>query len=228
MPAAEYVKTAGASDLYERQSSQVVLETTADPKVRSFAQMMLTAHAKSTADVKAAAMRSKVPVAPPKLTLAQAEMIAQLRAEKYADGIVAQVYKANRDEKDALGDRLLEKYIEPISKEIADMRVREAQTGAAVDCLAKSTSMRFDNVYREIECAKKECGAAIALEGERRVNGDQSIMCYVQGTYVPGKLVMPRDAICPEVMQRYNSWTAPTTPAPDTQAVTGSVQSQTN
>jgi hypothetical protein len=157
----------------------------------------------------------------------QAE-IAQLRAEKYADGIVAQVYKANRDEKDALGDRLLEKYIEPISKEIADMRVREAQTGAAVDCLAKSTSMRFDNVYREIECAKKECGAAIALEGERRINGDNSIMCYVQGTYVPGKLVMPRDAICPEVMQRYNSWTAPTTPAPDTQAVTGSVQAQTN
>jgi hypothetical protein len=157
----------------------------------------------------------------------QAE-IAQLRAEKYADGIVAQVYKANRDEKDALGDRLLEKYIEPISKEIADMRVREAQTGAAVDCLAKSTSMRFDSVYREIDCAKKECGAAIALEGERRINGDNAIMCYVQGTYVPGKLVMPRDAICPEVMQRYNSWTAPTTPAPDTQAVTGSVQSQTN
>lgn len=153
---------------------------------------------------------------------------AQLKAEKYADSVAAQVYKASRDEKDALGERLLEKYIQPISQEIADMRVREAQTGAAVDCLAKSTSMRFDSVYREIECAKKECGAAIALEGERRINGDNAIMCYVQGTYVPGKLVMPRDAICPEVMQRYNSWAAPTTPAPDTQAVTGSVQSQTN
>jgi hypothetical protein len=147
----------------------------------------------------------------------QAE-IAQLRAEKYADGIVAQVYKANRDEKDALGDRLLEKYIEPISKEIADMRVREAQTGAAVDCLAKSTSMRFDNVYREIECAKKECGAAIALEGERRINGDNSIMCFVQGNYVQGRLVMPKSAICPEVMPRWNSYTTPTNTAPDVQS----------
>jgi hypothetical protein len=153
---------------------------------------------------------------------------AQLKAEKYTDSKIAEVYMAGRNEKDAAVDRLLDKYIEPISKEIADMRVREAQTGAAVDCLAKSTSMRFDSVYREIDCAKKECGAAIALEGERRINGDNAIMCYVQGTYVPGKLVMPRDAICPEVMQRYNSWVAPTTPAPDTQAVTGSIQTGEN
>ena len=81
MPAAEYVKTAGASDLFERQSAQVVLKTTTNPKVRKFASMMLTAHAKSTADVKAAAMKAKVPVAPPMLMPAQSEMIAQLRAE---------------------------------------------------------------------------------------------------------------------------------------------------
>jgi hypothetical protein len=153
---------------------------------------------------------------------------AMLKAELNTDAKIAATYKACRDEKDGLGDRLLEKYIEPISKEIADMRVREAQTGAAVDCLAKSTSMRFDNVYREIECAKKECGAAIALEGERRINGDNSIMCYVQGNYVPGKLVMPRTSICPEVMPRYNSFVTPTTPAPDTQAVTGSIQTGEN
>jgi putative membrane protein len=81
MTPSEYVMTAGASDLYERQSSQIVLETTANPKVREFATMMLTAHAKSTADVKAAALKSKVKVAPPKLMPAQAEMIAQLRGE---------------------------------------------------------------------------------------------------------------------------------------------------
>ena len=78
------MKTAGASDLYERQSSQVVLETTKNPKVASFAKMMLSAHAKSTADVKAAAAKSKVKAAPPMLTPAQAEMIAQLRAENGA------------------------------------------------------------------------------------------------------------------------------------------------
>jgi putative membrane protein len=81
MAASEYVAIAGASDLYERTSSQIVLETTADPKLRDFAAMMLTAHAQSTADVKAAALRSKIKIAPPKLMPAQAEMIAQLRAE---------------------------------------------------------------------------------------------------------------------------------------------------
>ncbi len=81
MTPADYVMTAGASDLYERQSAQVVLETTSNPKVKEFATMMLSAHAQSTADVKAAAMKSKVKVAPPKLMPAQEEMIAQLRGE---------------------------------------------------------------------------------------------------------------------------------------------------
>ena len=40
-------------------------------------------------------------------------------------------------------------------------------------------------------------------------------MCYVNATFVPGKLVMPLDNICPDAMRRYNTWTAPTTPAPD-------------
>lgn len=81
MPAAKYVKAAGASDLFERQSAQIVLETTTDPKVRDFATMMLTAHTESTAEVKAAAKRGRVPVAPPALMPPQAEMIAQLRDE---------------------------------------------------------------------------------------------------------------------------------------------------
>ena len=81
MPAPEYVKTAGASDLFERTSAKIVLETTTNPQVKSFATMMLSDHGKSTAMVKAAAMKSKVKVAPPMLTPAQSEMIAQLRAE---------------------------------------------------------------------------------------------------------------------------------------------------
>lgn len=77
----EYVTTAGASDLYERESAKIVLETTRDPMVRDFAGMMLTAHMKSTEEVKAAAMRSRIKVGPPMLMPAQTEMIAQLRAE---------------------------------------------------------------------------------------------------------------------------------------------------
>ncbi len=82
MTPAEYVATAGASDLYERTSSQIVLETTADAKVRSFAQMMVSQHGKSTAEVKAAAAKSRVAAKPPQLTPLQTELVAQLRAEK--------------------------------------------------------------------------------------------------------------------------------------------------
>ncbi len=81
MSPAEYVATAGASDLYEQQSSRLVLQTTADPKIKSFATMMLRDHGKSTAMVKAAAAKSKVKAPPPKLTPLQAELIAQLEAE---------------------------------------------------------------------------------------------------------------------------------------------------
>jgi putative membrane protein len=81
MTPADYVKTAGASDLYERQSAQIVLQTTTNADVRAFADMMLSAHAQSTADVKSAAMKSKVAVTPPMLMPLQAEMIAQLTDE---------------------------------------------------------------------------------------------------------------------------------------------------
>jgi putative membrane protein len=83
MEPTDYVRTAGASDLYERTSSQVVLETTTDPKVRSFAQMMIAEHTASTADVKAAAAKAKVPSpGEPKLTPLQKELVSQLRLEQ--------------------------------------------------------------------------------------------------------------------------------------------------
>lgn len=81
MTPSEYVMAAGASDLYERTSSQVVLETTTDPAIRSFAQMMVADHAKSTAQVKAAAVRSRVAAQAPRLNPLQTELVAQLRAE---------------------------------------------------------------------------------------------------------------------------------------------------
>jgi putative membrane protein len=81
MAASDYVKNAGASDLFERESSQIVLQSTANAKVKSFATMMISAHAKSTADVKAAAARSKVAVTPPVLTPEQQDMISKLRAQ---------------------------------------------------------------------------------------------------------------------------------------------------
>lgn len=78
---ADFVKKAGAGDLYETTSSKLVLQTTKNPKVRSFAQMMVTDHQKSTADVKAAAGQARVAPAPPKLDTEQQQMVTQLRGQ---------------------------------------------------------------------------------------------------------------------------------------------------
>lgn len=77
----EYVTTAGAGDLYEIQSSQIVLQSTTDPMVRAFAQGMVRDHTKSTAMVTAAATKSRVAVPLPQLMPLQAELIAELQAE---------------------------------------------------------------------------------------------------------------------------------------------------
>lgn len=79
MAASTYLMKAGAGDLYEKTSSQTVLTST-NPKVKAFAQMMITDHTKSTAEVKRAAMAAKLKVAPPKLDSEQARNIAALRA----------------------------------------------------------------------------------------------------------------------------------------------------
>lgn len=75
-----YVAAAGASDLYEKTSSQLVLQSTRDAKIRSFAQMMVRDHAKSTAMVKAAAASARVTALAPKLNAEQAGMVAELRS----------------------------------------------------------------------------------------------------------------------------------------------------
>jgi putative membrane protein len=80
MSPAEYVAEAGAGDLYERQSSEIVLQSTQNPKVRDFAQMMVQQHTRSTADLTAAARKDNVPVAPPQLDAAKQAMMDQLRA----------------------------------------------------------------------------------------------------------------------------------------------------
>ena len=78
MSGSAYVTKAGASDQYEIQSSRLVMGTS-NAQLKQFANQMVTDHTKSTADVKAAAARAGVKVAPPKLEPMQAKMIADLR-----------------------------------------------------------------------------------------------------------------------------------------------------
>lgn len=65
--------------------------------------------------------------------------------------------------------------------------------------------------------------ASLSLNNERRIStieGQVSCLAQATNTAIAGinntlnnitKTVIPKDAICPEYMPRYNSWTAPTT-----------------
>ncbi len=62
-----YLAEAAAGDLYEQKSSQLVLQSTQDAKVRSFATMMIRDHQKSSAMLKAAAGQAGVTPPPPRM-----------------------------------------------------------------------------------------------------------------------------------------------------------------
>jgi putative membrane protein len=78
MPPGDFVKKAGASDLFEVTSAK--LETSSsNPKIRAFAQMMIKDHTASTAQVKAAAIKSGLKPKPPMLDPKQTADIAALK-----------------------------------------------------------------------------------------------------------------------------------------------------
>ena len=94
---------------------------------------------------------------------------------------------------------------------ISTLQVQGQAATDAVNALAENMKDRFADVYGAIESSKQEARSAVALEAERRTAGDQNLFSYVNATFVPGKLVMPKDSICPSCMPEFNSWTAPTT-----------------
>lgn len=137
--------------------------------------------------------------------------VAALEGQNYADKVALDTYKQSVRDDQALSDRVFT-FLTPVTQEVAALREREARNDERLKCLVE-----------RIETTRNEFKQAIALEGERRINGDESIMCYVKANYVPGQLKLSPDSICPAVMPRYNSWTAPTDTAPAVQPITGTV-----
>jgi len=75
-----YVTMAGASDLFEIQSSELALEKSQNADVRKFAQMMIDHHRKTTEQVTAAARAAGMTPAAPQLNSMQRDMMTQLQA----------------------------------------------------------------------------------------------------------------------------------------------------
>ncbi len=82
--AAEFVRMAAASDLYEIQSSQLVMQSTQNEDLRRFAQMMVDHHTMTTATLTRAAQAAGMTPPAPMLDTRKADMIRQLQS---ADGM---------------------------------------------------------------------------------------------------------------------------------------------
>ena len=140
---------------------------------------------------------------------------ANLRAEKYSDN----KYVASRAENKALRDELMG-FIRPLSNEAAQNRERIAVLETNVAKNAEIADLREKLVRAElgakIDTVAQTCGCGIA-QLNNAVAGINNTLNQITHT------VIPRTAICPEVMERYNSWVAPTAAAPAVQPVTGSI-----
>ena len=73
-----YVMMAGASDLYEIQSSQMATQRATRPEVRQYAQMLIQHHQMTTQQLMGAARAAGLNPPPPRLLPMQQRMLAQL------------------------------------------------------------------------------------------------------------------------------------------------------
>lgn len=110
--------------------------------------------------------------------------IAKLESERYTDGIGIELYKEIIKESNANDNKIQSNFIE-LSKAVADLDKR----------VAVERQQTVDN---------------FAFLNNKIDNCKQEVMCYVNGNFVPGKLVMPLDSICPPAQPKT---TTPTTGA---------------
>lgn len=145
--------------------------------------------------------------------------IAELTSQKYSDNQDAVLYQATRSENEKLAAQLMA-FITPLSNEAASNRERVAVLESQMKSNAEIASLREQLVRSElgakIDTVAQTCGCGIA-QLNNAVAGVNSVLNQIT------HLVVPRTAICPEVMERYNSWVAPTAAAPATQPIVGNV-----
>ena len=145
---------------------------------------------------------------------------AMLKAEKYSDRSIADVYTAMRNEVQTLGDRLLEKYINPIAVEVSQVQVRDARMEEQIKCLQKTTELENKLLRAELNNRIDQC-CCQTNNGLTMLNSAVAQLQQTVGAITT--TIIPQTVICPPVMPRYNSFVTPTDTAPATQPINGNV-----
>ena len=108
------------------------------------------------------------------------------------------------------------------SENYSDKVAKEVYQQTRIDNAALKAEMKeLMDLREQIVLGKINEVATVTKCKLDQVNGSIAALANVVSGVT--KTVIPTTAICPEVMPRYNSWTAPTADAPATQPVTGTV-----
>lgn len=152
--------------------------------------------------------------------------IAELAAQKYSDNQDAALYQATRAENKILRDELMA-FITPLSNEAADNRVRVSVLEAQQKCETEKALLREQLIEAKIDNCCCQMNGKIDTVAQTAACGiAQNSAAIASLQNVVGSItatIIPKSVICPEVMQRYNSWVAPTDQAPATQPISGTV-----
>lgn len=117
-------------------------------------------------------------------------MIAQLSAEKYADQIGIEVYRAG-----------VQNYKELDNKITANL---EKLYGFVIDLDKKTAlntqALHYENVItnNKIDCCCDKANMQMAFNRQLSELADASILSYVNATFLPGTLKLPITSICPQ------------------------------
>lgn len=120
---------------------------------------------------------------------------ATLKSERYTDNAIIAAYEKSVAQANNVYDRIAANQKEAFVA-IAALDKQAAVNACHVEGLEKVVSR-----LSEEACNQKAFNVAIQgeirLESERRACGDENLKAYVDGTFVPGKLIMPLSSICP-------------------------------
>ena len=125
--------------------------------------------------------------------------IAELEGEKYTDNAIITAYKDTYAQFTAQ-DNKISNIVKDTTGALIETGQAVAKLNEQVACLKEQLNSKFDFTNQkmdyEIKAARTEAANMVAMEGERRACGDEKLLAYVNGHFIPGTLKLPEREIC--------------------------------
>lgn len=130
-----------------------------------------------------------------KISALEAEL-AKCQSERYTDQTTLATQKETFREFQR-ADEKLAGVLEKVTGGFLEVGNAVSRMDKEIECIKTTMTKDQEINALKLKAVEERLGGAIALESERRTAGDNNLYCYVNATFVPGKLVMPKDSICP-------------------------------